>query len=91
MNISDISRVMSANTQSSVMPSTDSGQEHQEQVNLFKQLLTDGMSTSKDDVLLPQVMLARQMTYMELTVDMDFLARISGSTSQALNKLVSMT
>ncbi|ASO63469.1 EscI/YscI/HrpB family type III secretion system inner rod protein [Salmonella enterica] len=82
---------MSANTQSSVMPSTDSGQEHQEQVNLFKQLLTDGMSTSKDDVLLPQVMLARQMNYMELTVDMDFLARISGSTSQALNKLVSMT
>ncbi|ABX21467.1 hypothetical protein SARI_01573 [Salmonella enterica subsp. arizonae serovar 62:z4,z23:-] len=73
------------------MPSTDSGQEHQEQVNLFKQLLTDGMSTSKDDVLLPQVMLARQMNYMELTVDMDFLARISGSTSQALNKLVSMT
>lgn len=91
MNISDISRVMSANTQSSVMPSTDSGQEHQEQVNLFKQLLTDGMSTSKDDVLLPQVMLARQMNYMELTIDMDFLARISGSTSQALNKLVSMT
>lgn len=91
MNISDISRVMSANTQSSVMPSTDSGQEHQEQINLFKQLLTDGMSTSKDDVLLPQVMLARQMNYMELTVDMDFLARISGSTSQALNKLVSMT
>lgn len=91
MNISDISRVMSANTQSSVMPSTDSGQEHQEQVNLFKQLLTDGMSTSKDDVLLPQVMLARQMNYMELTVDIDFLARISGSTSQALNKLVSMT
>lgn len=91
MNISDVSRVMSANTQSSVMPSTDSGQEHQEQVNLFKQLLTDGMSTSKDDVLLPQVMLARQMNYMELTVDMDFLARISGSTSQALNKLVSMT
>lgn len=91
MNISDISRVMSANTQSSVMPSTDSGQEHQEQVNLFKQLLTDGMSTSKDDVLLPQVMLARQMNYMALTVDMDFLARISGSTSQALNKLVSMT
>lgn len=91
MNISDISTVMSANTQSSVMPSTDSGQEHQEQVNLFKQLLTDGMSTSKDDVLLPQVMLARQMNYMELTVDMDFLARISGSTSQALNKLVSMT
>ncbi|ECC3872555.1 EscI/YscI/HrpB family type III secretion system inner rod protein [Salmonella enterica] len=82
---------MSANTQSSVMPSTDSGQEHQEQVNLFKQLLTDGMSTSKDDVLIPQVMLARQMNYMELTVDMDFLARISGSTSQALNKLVSMT
>ncbi|EAN0851307.1 type III secretion system inner rod subunit SctI [Salmonella enterica] len=82
---------MSANTQSSVMPSTDSGQEHQKQVNLFKQLLTDGMSTSKDDVLLPQVMLARQMNYMELTVDMDFLARISGSTSQALNKLVSMT
>ncbi|EEJ3486603.1 EscI/YscI/HrpB family type III secretion system inner rod protein [Salmonella enterica subsp. arizonae serovar 56:z4,z23:-] len=82
---------MSANTQSSVMPSTNSGQEHQEQVNLFKQLLTDGMSTSKDDVLLPQVMLARQMNYMELTVDMDFLARISGSTSQALNKLVSMT
>ncbi|EDS6647473.1 EscI/YscI/HrpB family type III secretion system inner rod protein [Salmonella enterica subsp. arizonae] len=82
---------MSANTQSSVMPSTDSGQEHQEQINLFKQLLTDGMSTSKDDVLLPQVMLARQMNYMELTVDMDFLARISGSTSQALNKLVSMT
>ncbi|EJP3959520.1 type III secretion system inner rod subunit SctI [Salmonella enterica] len=82
---------MSANTQSSVMPSTDSGQEHQEQVNFFKQLLTDGMSTSKDDVLLPQVMLARQMNYMELTVDMDFLARISGSTSQALNKLVSMT
>ncbi|EDL7709046.1 EscI/YscI/HrpB family type III secretion system inner rod protein [Salmonella enterica] len=73
------------------MPSTDSGQKHQEQVNLFKQLLTDGMSTSKDDVLLPQVMLARQMNYMELTVDMDFLARISGSTSQALNKLVSMT
>ncbi|SUF61244.1 type III secretion system protein SsaI [Salmonella enterica] len=87
MNISDISRVMSANTQSSVMPSTDSGQKHQEQVNLFKQLLTDGMST---DVLLPQVMLARQMNSMELTVDMDFLARISGSTSQALNKLVSM-
>ncbi|ASO10686.1 TPA: EscI/YscI/HrpB family type III secretion system inner rod protein [Salmonella enterica subsp. salamae] len=88
MNISDISRVVPVNTQSYVKPSTESDQE---QINLFKQLLTDGASTSNASVLLPQVMLTRQMDYMQLTVGVDFLARISGSASQALNKLVSMT
>lgn len=88
MNISDMSRVVSVNSQPYVKPSTEPGQE---QINLFKQLLTDGASTSNTSALLPQVMLARQMNYMQLTVGVDFLARISGSASQALNKLVSMT
>lgn len=88
MNISDISRGMPVNTQSSVMSSTEAGQE---QINLFKQLMTDDVSVNNANVLLPPVMLTRQMDYMELTVDVDFLARISGSASQALNKLVSMT
>ncbi len=88
MNISDMSRVVPVNSQSYVKASTESGQE---QINLFKQLLTDGASTSNTSALLPQVMLARQMDYMQLTVGVDFLARISGSASQALNKLVSMT
>ncbi|EAQ6104497.1 EscI/YscI/HrpB family type III secretion system inner rod protein [Salmonella enterica subsp. diarizonae] len=88
MNISDISRGMPVNTQSSVMSSTEAGQE---QINLFKQLMTDDVSANNANVLLPPVMLTRQMDYMELTVGVDFLARISGSASQALNKLVSMT
>ncbi|ANA20953.1 EscI/YscI/HrpB family type III secretion system inner rod protein [Salmonella enterica subsp. diarizonae] len=88
MNISDISRGMPVNTQSSVMSSTEAGQE---QINLFKQLMTDDVSVNNANVLLPPVMLTRQMDYMELTVGVDFLARISGSASQALNKLVSMT
>ncbi len=40
--------------------------------------------------LLPQVMLTRQMDYMQLTVGVDYLARISGAASQALNKLDNM-
>ncbi|ECW3353820.1 EscI/YscI/HrpB family type III secretion system inner rod protein, partial [Salmonella enterica subsp. enterica] len=32
-----------------------------------------------------------QMDYMQLTVGVDYLARISGAASQALNKLDSMT
>ncbi len=88
MNISDMSRVVPVNTQSYVKSSAEPGQE---QINLFKQLLTDGASTSNASALLPQVLLARQMDYMQLTVGVDFLARISGSASQALNKLVSMT
>ncbi|EEC7123566.1 EscI/YscI/HrpB family type III secretion system inner rod protein [Salmonella enterica] len=88
MNISDISRGMPVNTQSSVMSSTEAGQE---QINLFKQLMTDDVSANNANILLPPVMLTRQMDYMELTVGVDFLARISGSASQALNKLVSMT
>ncbi|ENC9174341.1 TPA: type III secretion system inner rod subunit SctI [Salmonella enterica] len=79
---------MPVNTQSSVMSSTEAGQE---QINLFKQLMTDDVSANNANVLLPPVMLTRQMDYMELTVGVDFLARISGSASQALNKLVSMT
>ncbi|EDI8219206.1 EscI/YscI/HrpB family type III secretion system inner rod protein [Salmonella enterica] len=88
MNISDISSVMPVSTQSSATSSMESGQE---QIDLFKQLLTDGMTTGNASALLPSVMLDRQMNYMELTVGVDFLARISGSASQALNKLVSMT
>ncbi|EDX5006838.1 EscI/YscI/HrpB family type III secretion system inner rod protein [Salmonella enterica subsp. houtenae] len=90
MNISDISSVMPVSTQSSATSPMESGQE---QIDLFKQLLTDGMTTGGGNAsaLLPSVMLDRQMNYMELTVGVDFLARISGSASQALNKLVSMT
>lgn len=87
-NISDISKVMPVNSQSSVASSTEYSQE---QINFFKQLLTDGMSISSTSALLPSVMLTRQMDYMELTVGVDFLARISGSVSQAINKLVNMT
>ncbi|AXD31171.1 EscI/YscI/HrpB family type III secretion system inner rod protein [Salmonella enterica subsp. houtenae] len=79
---------MPVSTQSSATSSMESGQE---QIDLFKQLLTDGMTTGNASALLPSVMLDRQMNYMELTVGVDFLARISGSASQALNKLVSMT
>ncbi|EHP6871250.1 type III secretion system inner rod subunit SctI [Salmonella enterica] len=79
---------MPVSTQSSATSSMESGQE---QIDLFKQLLTDGMTTDNASALLPSVMLDRQMNYMELTVGVDFLARISGSASQALNKLVSMT
>ncbi|HCL5250059.1 TPA: type III secretion system inner rod subunit SctI [Salmonella enterica] len=85
-----MSRVVPVNTQSYVKSSAEA-EPGQEQINLFKQLLTDGASTSNASTLLPQVMLARQMDYMQLTVGVDFLARISGSASQALNKLVSMT
>ncbi|EAN4945885.1 EscI/YscI/HrpB family type III secretion system inner rod protein [Salmonella enterica] len=80
--------VVPVNTQSYLKPSTEADQE---KIDLFKQLLTDSASTSNASTLLPQVMLARQIDYMQLTVGMDFLARISGSASQALNKLVSMT
>ncbi|EBF0272858.1 EscI/YscI/HrpB family type III secretion system inner rod protein [Salmonella enterica] len=83
-----MSRVVPVNTQSNVKSSTEPSQE---QINLFKQLLTDGASTSNASVLLPQVMLTRQMDYMQLTVGVDFLARISGAASQAINKLDSMT
>ncbi|EHO5147778.1 type III secretion system inner rod subunit SctI [Salmonella enterica] len=79
---------MPVSTQSSATSSMESGQE---QIDLFKHLLTDGMTTGNASALLPSVMLDRQMNYMELTVGVDFLARISGSASQALNKLVSMT
>ncbi|EHW4464768.1 type III secretion system inner rod subunit SctI [Salmonella enterica subsp. enterica serovar Kottbus] len=47
-------------------------------------------STSNASALLPQVMLTRQMDYMQLTVGVDYLARISGAASQALNKLDNM-
>ncbi|EHI4055027.1 EscI/YscI/HrpB family type III secretion system inner rod protein, partial [Salmonella enterica] len=45
---------------------------------------------SNASALLPQVMLTRQMDYMQLTVGVDYLARISGAASQALNKLDNM-
>ncbi|EGA54912.1 type III secretion protein [Salmonella enterica subsp. enterica serovar Tennessee str. 3133] len=54
-------------------------------------MLKDDASTSNASALLPQVMLTRQMDYMQLTVGVDYLARISGAASQALNKLDSMT
>ncbi|ECZ4360681.1 EscI/YscI/HrpB family type III secretion system inner rod protein [Salmonella enterica] len=62
----------------------------QEQINFFEQLLKDEASTSNASALLPQVMLTRQMDYMQLTVGVDYLARISGAASQALNKLDNM-
>ncbi|MGK4724819.1 type III secretion system inner rod subunit SctI, partial [Salmonella enterica] len=48
-------------------------------------------STSNASALLPQIMLTRQMEYMQLPVGVDYLARLSGAASQALNKLDSMT
>lgn len=57
---------------------------------IFEQLLKDEASTSNASALLPQVMLTRQMDYMQLTVGVDYLARISGAASQALNKLDNM-
>ncbi|EAB5468595.1 EscI/YscI/HrpB family type III secretion system inner rod protein [Salmonella enterica subsp. enterica] len=67
-----------------------SAEPSQEQINFFEQLLKDEASTSNSSALLPQVMLTRQMDYMQLTVDVDYLARISGAASQALNKLDNM-
>lgn len=75
MNISDMS-VVPVSTQSYVKSSAEPSQE---QINFFEQLLKD-----------PQVMLTRQMDYMQLTVGVDYLARISGAASQALNKLDNM-
>ncbi|EDD0653630.1 EscI/YscI/HrpB family type III secretion system inner rod protein, partial [Salmonella enterica subsp. enterica serovar Westhampton] len=67
-----------------------SAEPSQEQINFFEQLLKDDASTSNASALLPQVMLTRQMDYMQLTVGVDYLARISGAASQALNKLDNM-
>ncbi len=86
MNISDMS-VVPVSTQSYVKSSAEPSQE---QINFFEQLLKDEASTSNASALLPQVMLTRQMDYMQLTVDVDYLARISGAASQALNKLDNM-
>lgn len=86
MNISDMS-VVPVSTQSYVKPSAEPSQE---QINFFEQLLKDEASTSNASALLPQVMLTRQMDYMQLTVGVDYLARISGAASQALNKLDNM-
>lgn len=86
MNISDMS-VVPVSTQSYVKYSVEPSQE---QINFFEQLLKDEASTSNASALLPQVMLTRQMDYMQLTVGVDYLARISGAASQALNKLDNM-
>ncbi|EBB8130031.1 EscI/YscI/HrpB family type III secretion system inner rod protein [Salmonella enterica] len=72
--------VVPVSTQSYVKSSAEPSQE---QINFFEQLL-------KDSALLPQVMLTGQMDYMQLTVGVDYLARISGAASQALNKLDNM-
>lgn len=87
MNISDMS-VVPVSTQSYVKSSAEPSQE---QINFFEQLLKDDASTSNASALLQQVMLTRQMDYMQLTVGVDYLARISGAASQALNKLDNMT
>ncbi|EAN4009421.1 EscI/YscI/HrpB family type III secretion system inner rod protein [Salmonella enterica] len=79
--------VVPVSTQSYVKSSAEPSQE---QINFFEQLLKDEASTSNASALLPQVMLTRQMDYMQLTVDVDYLARISGAASQALNKLDNM-
>ncbi len=86
MNISDMS-VVPVSTQSYVKSSVEPSQE---QINFFEQLLKDEASNSNASALLPQVMLTRQMDYMQLTVGVDYLARISGAASQALNKLDNM-
>lgn len=86
MNISDMS-VVPVSTQSYVKSSAEPSQE---QINFFEQLLKDEASTSNASALLTQVMLTRQMDYMQLTVGVDYLARISGAASQALNKLDNM-
>lgn len=86
MNISDMS-VVPVSTQYYVKSSVEPSQE---QINFFEQLLKDEASTSNASALLPQVMLTRQMDYMQLTVGVDYLARISGAASQALNKLDNM-
>lgn len=86
MNISDMS-VVPVSIQSYVKSSAEPSQE---QINFFEQLLKDDASTSNASALLPQVMLTRQMDYMQLTVGVDYLARISGAASQALNKLDNM-
>lgn len=78
MNIYDMS-VVPVSTQSYVKSSAEPSQE---QINFFEQLLKSA--------LLPQVMLTGQMDYMQLTVGVDYIARISGATSQALNKLDNM-
>lgn len=85
MNISDMS-VVPVSTQSYVKSSAEPSQSKL----IFEQLLKDEASTSNSSALLPQVMLTRQMDYMQLTVGVDYLARISGAASQALNKLDNM-
>ncbi|EAO9193701.1 EscI/YscI/HrpB family type III secretion system inner rod protein [Salmonella enterica] len=79
--------VVPVSTQSYVKSSAEPSQE---QINFFEQLLKDEASTSNASALLSQVMLTRQMDYMQLTVGVDYLARISGAASQALNKLDNM-
>ncbi|APZ69028.1 SctI family type III secretion system inner rod subunit SsaI [Salmonella enterica] len=79
--------VVPVSTQSYVKSSVEPSQE---QINFFEQLLKDEASNSNASALLPQVMLTRQMDYMQLTVGVDYLARISGAASQALNKLDNM-
>lgn len=86
MNISDMN-VVPVSTQSYVKSSAEPSQE---KINFFEQLLKDEASTSNASALLSQVMLTRQMDYMQLTVGVDYLARISGAASQALNKLDNM-
>lgn len=78
--------VVPVSTQSYVKSSAEPSQSKL----IFEQLLKDEASTSNSSALLPQVMLTRQMDYMQLTVGVDYLARISGAASQALNKLDNM-
>lgn len=78
--------VVPVSTQSYVKSSAEPSQSKL----IFEQLLKDEASTSNASALLPQVMLTRQMDYMQLTVGVDYLARISGAASQALNKLDNM-
>ena len=59
----------------------------QPQADRFHRLLLGVLSAPSS----PQEMLTRQMDTMGLTVGVDLCAKLSGSVSQSINKLVNMT
>lgn len=62
-----------------------------QQAALFSQLLKGYSPSDAAGNLSPQDMLTRQINTVNLTVGVDLCAKLTGSVSQSINKLVNMT
>lgn len=73
-----------------VQPTTISAEQTQQQAETFDKLLRSGSPSGNPRELSPQEMLIRQIDMVWLTVSIDLGAKLAGSVSQSINKLVSM-